>query len=92
MAYFAIGKLYQNVTKNEAWPLFPIEPNSSFKRYLSSGDIFIPLDESKQDSNFVYLKLLADDGTVYQAAILKNTRYIQIWFKPVSSFSDIVKL
>lgn len=83
--YFVIGKIYQNITKNEAWPLFPIESNSQLKRYLSSGDTFIPLDESKQDSNYIHLKLLADDGIVYQAAILKNTRYIHAWFRELTT-------
>lgn len=95
MTYFTIGKLYQNVTKNEAWPLFLIEPCGRLlkrKRYLSAGDTFIPLDESQQDSNYIHLKLLADDGVVYRAAILKNSTYIQIWFKLVSSPSNIVKL
>lgn len=84
--FFKIGKLYQNVTKNEAWPLYQVSEKTvnNIKKlgYLSSGDTFVVVAES-YDSNYIHLTILFEDGSVYKIMVLKNTKYIQSWFREI---------
>lgn len=91
--YFKIGKMYQNITKNESWPLYAIEfkdteeyqsEYSKRKGYIRSGDTFVPLEEL-HTTNYLHVKILAEDGIVYRIAILNNVRYLTTWFEEVTT-------
>lgn len=91
MSYFKIGKIYQNVTKQEAWPLYALHDDDEYKSeflkrkgYLRSGDTFIPLQEL-QTTNYLHVKVLTEDGIVYTIAVLNNIRYLQTWFHEVTN-------
>lgn len=92
--YFKIGKMYKNITNNESWPLYAVEVKentdeyqseySKRKGYLRSGDIFVPLEEL-HTTNYLHVKILAEDGIVYRIAVLNNHRYLVNWFDEVTS-------
>lgn len=78
--------------KDVEWPLYlPRKHDTAFDydseplyshsgHYLKVNDTFVPLDESYQDSEYIHLKLLTEDGIVRYAIVLKNSTYIQVWF------------
>lgn len=92
--HFKIGKMYQNITINESWPLYAVEVKedsdeyqseySKRRGYLRSGDIFIPLEEL-QTANYLHVKILAEDGIVYRIAVLNNINYLLKWFDEVTN-------
>lgn len=91
--YFKIGKIYQNITKNESWPLYAVtvqetdEYQSEYskrKGYLQSGDTFIPLEEL-HTTNYLHVKILAEDGITYRIAVLNNVKHLVTWFEEVTN-------
>lgn len=92
--YFKIGKIYQNITKHESWPLYAVEIKdideyqseyAKRKGYIHSGDTFVALEEL-HTTNYLHLKILAEDGMVYRTAILNNIKHLVTWFEEVTIY------
>lgn len=59
-----VGKLYQNITQDDSWPLYCIEKPHVCCGWLKPGDIFVPIAIVASDSPWIEYKILCTGGTL----------------------------